>query len=100
MSMTGAMCDRFAEELEKLVKQTSGIDGLSVAQILQEAATKQMKECYGGDDDHDRDKALFELLDEARQELLDAKPAAQKRMEVHRLTGRWLPLEEIRGDAP
>lgn len=54
-----------------------------------------MKACYGGDDNDDRDKALFEILDEARQELVDAKPAAQKRMEVYRLTRRWLPLEEI-----
>ena len=95
MSMTSAMCERFAEELEKLVKQTRGIDGLSVAELLQRAATKQMKECYGGDNNNDRDNALFEILDKARQELVDAKPAAQKRMEVYRLTRRWVPLEEI-----
>ena len=98
MSIQGVMCDRFTEELDKLVKEASkaGIHGLSIAEILQQATTKQMKECYGGDDDHDYDKALFEFLDKARQELVDAKPAAQKRMEAYRLIGRWLPLEEIK----
>ena len=98
MSMQGVMCDRFAEELDKLVKEATkaGIHGLSIAEILQQAATGAMKECYGGDDSNDGDNALFEILDKARQELLDAKPAAQKRMEAYRLIGKWLPLEEIK----
>jgi hypothetical protein len=70
---------RFAEKLDELIAEGrgAGIDGLNLADILQQAATKMMKECLGGDA-HQRDDACFELLDGAREELAEARRAKQR----------------------
>lgn len=79
MSMTSALADMFAEELAKLVERAPAIDGLNIADILQREATKMMKLCLGGEGDA-RDKACFEMLDEARRELIEEMPRARERL--------------------
>lgn len=79
MSITGMMCERFADAVEELVEEARGIDGLNIASILQRAATKQLKACHGGYGDG-RDQACFEILDNAKRELIEDIPAAQERM--------------------
>jgi hypothetical protein len=80
MSMAGIMCDRFEDAVAKLVEEADRhLDGLNIADILQRAATKQLKACHGGNGD-DRDQACFEILDRANRELVEDIPAARERL--------------------
>ena len=69
------------EDIAKLVEEAHGrIDGLNIADILQRAATKEMKECLsGGAEGGERDEAIFGLLARSRQELIDELPKARER---------------------
>jgi hypothetical protein len=69
MGMTSVLTDMFTEEVDKLVERAPAVDGLNLADVLQRAATAMMKQCMGVDDG--RDQACFELLDEARRELIE-----------------------------
>jgi hypothetical protein len=92
MSMQSVLCELFDAELAELVKGAIGhIDGFSIAQSFQEAATKMMKECLGGEDGDDRDQAMFDMLDQAKRELIEEKPAALQRNEEWRASIRLGP---------
>jgi hypothetical protein len=80
MSLAGELTGSFADDVAKLVEQYAGhIDGINIAQVLQEAATKEMKQCLGGDWDC-RDRAIIDMLERARREVVDEMPHASARM--------------------
>jgi hypothetical protein len=73
MSMYGTRCEIFEKVLASLIDQQPWIDGLDLADILQRAATKVMKESLSGLDGDARDAALVGLIDTAQQELAAAR---------------------------
>jgi hypothetical protein len=56
MSMYGTRCEIFEKVLASLIDQQPWIDGLDLADILQRAATKVMKESLSGLDGDARDR--------------------------------------------
>jgi hypothetical protein len=74
MSMTGYMCERLEKAVAELAEGAIGhIHGISIAEILQQAATKMMKQCHDGEGEAGYQECL-EILDEARRGFVeDAK---------------------------
>jgi hypothetical protein len=68
-------------------KSMGHIDGLSMADMLQRAATKAMKVCLDGEGDYEQ--VCFDMLDNAKRELTECIPAARERMQRWRVTGQW-----------
>jgi hypothetical protein len=88
MSKYSVCCDILDKRVEQLVSEANGhVDGIDVAHTLMRHATKLLKQCLSGTDD-ERDQAIFELLDKAKRELFEEKPAARQRLEEWRASNR------------
>jgi hypothetical protein len=83
MSIYGTRCEIFEKVLASLIDEQPGLNGLDLADILQRAATKVMKESLSGFDA--RDAALVGLINTAQQELAAAR---------NQQTNTLFPLED------
>jgi hypothetical protein len=68
--MTGYICERFTEELDRLIKETTGhTDGLNIADVLLRAAVRELKACATDDS---RSEGIREMVEAARDEVVRA----------------------------
>jgi hypothetical protein len=72
MSTAQYICERFTEELDRLIGQVRGrTDGVNIADVLLHTPVRELKFCAGHVDDF-RSEGIREMIEAARDEVVMA----------------------------